>query len=271
VGCGGDDAGDAMTISDGPVDAFELPLVTGVCESGDSDNGAVPVSAKTPACAPPIMIDASDALFSDAGDPGADAIALHALCARMNPVLATRDDLADSQLAADLHAYLVMLVDRPPLQRALSALPTDAETRANALATIWLPANGFEHVLCGELNGDDTVGGLHQWSEYYLAEREARGDFLCTQGGATDQSVDMLAYRWKAPGASTFAIKPLGSFFVGASPACTLALGYAAHAVGIPSASGDTANVRAALYGATRDWVLAYQNDAIVTLYPHAQ
>jgi hypothetical protein len=278
-GCGGGSAApdeDAQGAWDAQPDALHDARPDGptlsldhLCMVGDPDIGPVPVSTKTPACTE--ASDTATPLLTDVGPLTADAIALHALCARMNPTIETRDDLADPQLAADLHAFFVGLVDRAPLQRALAALPADPDMRARALEAAWLPNNGFEHVLCGELNANGTVSGLHQWSEYYQAEREGRADFLCTKGGATDQTVDMIKYQWKAPGASTFAVKPTGSFFVGASPACTLALGYTVAQLGIPNPVGDTASLHATMYGVTRDWVSALENGALITLYPHAQ
>lgn len=274
LGCG-----DSRSVPDAHTDApadvaidAALPLLGGVCLESDGDVGVVPVAAKTPMCIGMGQPDSAAPLFADVGTLGADYTALHALCGRMDPAPDTHDALSNAQLASDLHAYFVGLVAQPALQRALASLPADADMRASALEAVWFPNNGFEHVMCGEVAPNNTVAGLHLWSEYYQAEREGRADYLCTQQGATDPAIAATQFTWQPPGSSTGLTKPLGSFFVGASPACILALGYVAtHDTAVLDAHGDVANLRAELYGQTRDWVLAMPGRTIVTLYPHAQ
>lgn len=248
-----------------------LPLVTGICEVGDSDVIATPPTAKTPPCG--TGVDAPEPLFGDIGALGGDYDALHALCDRMNHLPDTRDDLVDPQLAADLHAYFLSLVDRPPLQRALANLPADPEVRANTLEGVWLTHNAFEHVMCGELSGNGTVGGLHMWSQYYDEERAGRMNYLCTVEGPNDPVISTNSFQWQYdPETGALAYKPVGGFIVGASPACLLGLGYAALEAGAHTPKiNNTASFQADTYGERRDWVFVVGGVSIITMYPRAQ
>lgn len=248
-----------------------LPLVTGICNVGDSDVITLPVTQKTPPCGP--GVNAPDPLFSDIGMLDGDYAALHAICARMNRLPNTRDDLNDPELQAAIHAFFVSLVDRPPLQRALASLPADPEVRANTLEGVWLSNNAFEHVMCGELAYNGTVGGLHMWSEYYEEERAGRMNYLCTVEGPNDPVISTNSFQWQYdPEGGGLALKPVGGFLVGASPACLLGLGYAALEAGAHTPKVDnTASFQAETYGETRSWVFVTGGISIVTMYPRAQ
>lgn len=247
-----------------------LPLVTGICEVGDSDLVTLPTTQKTPPCGS--GVDAQGPLFSDIGALGGEYDALHALCARMNRLPDTRDDLDDPELAADLHAFFLSLVDKPPLQRALANLPADPEVRANTLEGVWLTHNAFEHVLCGELTYNGTVGGLHMWSEYYAEERAGRMNYLCTVEGPDDPVISTNSFQWQYdPETGSLAYKPVGGFIVGASPACLLGLGYAALEAGAHTPRVDgAASFTADTYGERRNWVFVVGGVSIVTMYPRA-
>lgn len=248
-----------------------LPLVTGICEVGDSDVVAAPPFAKTPACG--TGIDSPAPLFADIGALGGDYDVLHDLCSRMNRLPDTRDDLTDAQLAADMHAFFVSLVDKPPLQRALANLPADPEVRANTLEGVWLTRNAFEHVMCGELSSNGGVGGLHMWSEYYAEERVGRMNYLCTVEGPNDPVISTNSFVWQFdPESGGTAYKPVGGFLVGASPACLLALGYAALEAGARTPALDNAaSFTADTYGERRNWVFVVGGISIVTMYPRAK
>lgn len=245
-----------------------VPLVTGICEVGDTDVITPPPWAKTPPCPG----DSAAPLFGDVGALGGDYEALHALCMRMNRSPDTRDDLSDPQLASDLHAFFVTMVSKPPLMRALADLPDDPEVRANTLEGIWLTHNAFEHVLCGELSYNGTVGGLHMWSEYYAEERAGRMNYLCTVEGASDPIISTNSFQWQYdPETGGLAYKPVGGFIVGASPACLLGLGYAALQAGAhtPPVNNGT-SFQADTYGERRNWVFVVGGISIVTMYPRA-
>lgn len=246
-----------------------LPLVTDICETGDSDVITPPPTAKTPPCPG----DATTPLFGDIGELTGDYAALHALCTRMNRLPDTRDDLTDEQLAADMHAFFVTMVGKPPLQRALANLPDDPEVRANTLEGVWLTHNALEHVLCGELSYNGTVGGLHMWSEYYAEERAGRMNYLCTVEGPDDPLISTNSFQWQYdPETGALAYKPVGGFMVGASPACLLGLGYAALQAGAHTPAVDnTASFTADTYGERRNWVFVVGGISIVTMYPKAK
>lgn len=247
-----------------------LPLVTGICDVGDGDLISPPPTAHTPPCAQ--GLDSPDPLFGDIGELPGEYAALHALCTRMNRAPDTRDDLTDPELAADLHAFFLSLVDKPPLQRALANLPADPEVRANTLEGVWLTHNAFEHVFCGELSFNGTVGGLHMWSEYYAEERAGRMNYICTVEGPNDPVISTSSFRWLYDvETGDSALKPVGGFIVGASPACLLGMGYAALGAGAHTPLVDNApSFRADTYGEQRDWVFVVGGVSIVTMYPRA-
>lgn len=243
----------------------------GLCRLDDGDLPPIaPVVDKSLACG--LGTDAPGPLFTnDLGTLPADYVTLHALCQRMTPDPGTRDDLASPPLAADLRAYLRSLLDRPALQRALAHVGPDPEARLGALADVWLRGNALEHVLCGDLNPNGNVGGLHLWAELYLAEREGRANYLCRREGENDPVVASVSYTWTPPGRVDPAPKPLGSFVIGMSPACLLAVGYTAITGGVAPKPGSMPSFRAELYGATRDWALGVEQGALVTVYPLAE
>jgi hypothetical protein len=213
--------------------------------------------------------DVPGRLFTnDVGELPPEYAALHALCARMDPAQETRDDLADPALAADLRTFFRSLLARPALARALSGLPSDPEARVEALSRIWLAKNGFEHVLCGERNTNGSVGGLHLWSELYFAEREGRANYRCRRG-VSDPAVLAIRFDWQPPGRTDFARKPLGSMVPGMSPACMLAVGYVA--LSSRASADKNSSFTASLYGASRQWILSTDDDAIFSVYPTAQ
>jgi hypothetical protein len=241
-----------------------------LCQITDLDRAAtIPTLARTPVCTGTLTPDDAAPLFSDVGTLPADYTALHALCARMNPAPGTIDTLTDATLDADVRAYLTTLLDRPPLARALAGVP-DGQ-RLATVASVWLDLGAIEHVLCGDLNPNGNVGGLHLWSEYYQAEREGRADYACTVQVDRDDAVATFAYRWRPPGKTDTAPKPLGSFLVGMSPACLLAVGVRAVTDGVEPKPGDQPAFRARLYGREREWVLGVTAGSIVTLYPHGE
>jgi len=247
-----------------------LPFIANICQVGDSDVIPSPPTQKTPPCGN--GANSPDPLFGDIGMLDGDYAALHAICMQMNRLPYTRDDLDNSQLHADIHAFFLSLVDRPPLQRALASLPADPEVRANTLEGVWLSNNAFEHVMCGELTNTGTVGGLHMWSEYYAEERAGRMDYLCTVEGPNDPVVTTNSFQWQYdPEGGGLAYKPVGGFLVGASPACLLGLGYAALEAGAHTPKIDNAaSFQAETYGETRGWVFVVSGISIVTMYPRA-
>lgn len=266
------DGGSGPAKDNATSDAAKAPPLSldGLCEVDDGDLSARALEIDTSLdCASNGTDSASPFFTSDLGELPGDYTDLHALCARMNPTAETRDDLTDPRLARDLRTYLRSLVGRPALARALAALPDD-EARVDALARTWFTRNAFEHVLCGELNPNGTVGGLHQWSELYLAEREGRADYRCRRA-EVDPVVSTIRFDWKPPGRASYARKPTGSFPLGMSPACFLAVGYVAASA--RTASGNAAEgstFRATLYGATREWTLAMDSGGMLSLYPLA-
>lgn len=266
------DAGvqDVDTIADAATDAG-LPLLSDVCRADDGDQPAIlPTVAEAPQCVAGILVDSTGSMFTtDLGTLPDDYTALHALCARMDPTANTRDDLDDASLAADIRGYFTSLLARPALARVLSHLPDDA-ARITALELAWLKSNGFEHVLCGDLNPNGNVGGLHLWSEAYLAEREGRLDFAC-RIAPVDPHVATTTFFWDPPGPTGSTLKPIGGFHIGMSPACLLAIGYQAVRTGVVPVPGNQPALRAELYGVTRGFALGLHNGGIVTLFPIAE
>lgn len=103
-------------------------------------------------------------------------------------------------------------------------------------------ASGFEHVLVGEARYATRrgrrvqlgeVSGYHSWVKFYLDERSGRADFLGHRydlyGGEVPcrPNVVTLQMLWEpsGEGASSWAFKKKGGFFVGSSPACELVMG----------------------------------------------
>ncbi len=247
------------------------PLLVDVCRLDDGDLVAPLIDVRRgAACANGDGGTSTALLFSD--KRGAvfppEYPQLHALCGRMNPAPKTQDHLVDAALAADLRALLSSLLARPALQRALADVPEPE--RLAALEAAWLPGNAFEHVLCGELGLGGQVGGLHQWSEFYYAEREGRADYQCALEPVGDEDVVTIRFSWQPPGTPSFVEKPKGGFHVRMSPACTLAIGYLALRDQIrPSMVGGVA-LRAEVYGRELYFALGLTDGAILTLYPVA-
>lgn len=240
-----------------------------LCQASDGDLvPTVPAVAKAPRCTGTLMPDDAAPLFADVGALPADYATLHALCARMNPEPGSLDHLTDASLEADVRAYFATMLERPAMRRALAGVPESK--RLDTALSVWLDFGGFEHVLCGDLNPNGTVGGLHLWSEYYLAEREGRADYACTVD-AKDERVAAVAYRWRPPGRTDSADKPLGSFLVGMSPACLLAVGVRAVRDGVEGKPGNEPAFRARLYGVERGWALGVAAGSVITLYPLAE
>lgn len=269
AGAGGDP--DAAAPEAAPSDA-PAPTDAGapeLCQKGDDDLVApLPTLARTPICVRNLSPDDPGLLFGDAGALSDDYTALHALCVRMNPAPGTLDHLRDPALAADLRAYFAKMIERPAMRRALADVPADQ--RLETALAIWLDLNGFEHVLCGELNPSGSVGGLHMWSEYYLAEREGRADYACTVD-PRDEAIASIGYRWLPPGRVDAGDKPIGSFFLGMSPACLLAVGVHAVRGGVKGRPDAGPELRISVYGRERSWEVGFQGGAITTLFPLAE
>jgi hypothetical protein len=167
---------------------------------------------------------------------------------------------------AALRALLARLVERPALKRALADVP--AERRVDALAEVWLASNAFEHVLCGEVNPEGTVGGMHLWSEYYLAERAGRARYLCSRMGQDDDDVATFHFDWQPERLTTRHVKRIGGFHLGQSPACLLALGYLAIARNCRPSDGVKTAFRSVIYGKPVEWVFWTNERGLITLFP---
>lgn len=268
------DAGiDASTSADaGPiVDAGDgLPRIDDLCLADDGDAVIGLVANETLLCT--AGTNASMPLFPMLGALPSDFTRLHALCARMDPTASTRDDLSDPALAADVTAWMTDLLARPALMRAFEGGPSDPAARVAALQAAWYPQNAFEHVLCGELDPSGTgVWGLHLWSEYAQAEGEGRAQYECTRAALDRHEVATVRYRWQPQGRTSFAEKPIGSFQVGMSPACLLALGYVALSRGVPTTPGATPSLHARMYGEEVSFTFASSGGSITTMFPTEQ
>jgi hypothetical protein len=294
AGCGADpildasipDAGSPTSdASDAGLGVDAEPSDAATTDAGEADGGSLwslclgedpdllrplPVAAETATCAPGFLVDASEAVFPDLGQLPSDYSDLHRLCAMMDPAPSTYDHIASSTLAAAIDDYLRMMLDRPALQRAMVSVSSSTAARLEALRHVWLAANGFEHVLCGELNPNGSVGGLHMWSEFYLAEREARANYLCTVEGLDDPDVMSIRYEWTPPGRTTPSLKPIGSFHVGMSPACLLALGYYAIDARIEAQPGARPSFVATIHGQPVSFALGVSDGAILSVFPLA-
>jgi hypothetical protein len=257
-------------------DTSSLPRIEDLCQFDDGDlTPAMPEADESLACVSGLPVDSPTPFFpAELGALPADYAALHALCGRMDPSPSTYDHALDPALSAALDDYLRSLLDRPALRRALSDLPEDPAARLARVRAVWLTNNALEHVLCGELNepGDDgarTVGGLHLWSEFYLAEREGRLDYHCEVGPA-DPQVAAVTFRWRPARGAEWGHKPLGSFRIGMSPACYLALGVQLTRERIEPVPGNAPALRARLYGRWTQWSVGVRSAAIITLFPLA-
>ena len=246
-----------------------LPQIDDLCRTGDGDAILGLVANETLTCSS--GADAPALLFPSLPALPAEYAALHALCGRMNPVASTRDDLADPALAADLRAWMTSLLSHPALVRAFAGGPSDADAQVAALEAAWLPQNGFEHVFCGELDPMGGVWGLHVWSEWALAEAEGRANYQCTVAALDRHDVVTMRYQWMPEGRTTFANKPVGSFQVGLSPACMLALGYVAIQRHVQSTAGSSASFHARMYDEEVGFSFVPQDGAIVTMFATEQ
>lgn len=254
-----------------PSDASDgLPRFDDLCRTADGDAVLGLVANETLTCR--AGADATALLFPGLPTLGADFTALHALCARMTPAAGTRDDLTDAALAADLRAWMTTLLSRPALVRAFAGGPSDPAAQLAALEAAWLPENAFEHVFCGELDPAGTgVYGLHMWSEWALAEGEGRANYQCTTAAIDRHEVVTARYQWQPEMRTTFANKPVGSFQVGMSPACMLALGYRAIRDGVPDSMSAAPAFHAHMYDEEVSFAFGSFSGAVVTMYATEQ
>lgn len=263
--------GGASTAEDDVTGDAAAPLALGeLCRLDDGDRPGRPVEVDTETPCADDTTDVAHPLFtSDVGELPEEYAALHALCGRLDPAEGTRDERTNEDRAHEIRAFFRSLLGRPALARALAGVGDDPEARLDALERAWLAGGGFEHVLCGEVTAKNRVGGLHLWSELYFAEREGRADYRCRRGPA-DPAVLAVRFAWRAPGADEPALKPYGSMVPGMSPACLVAVGYAALTARAPDAWGKGGTFTADAYGATRTWVLSVEEGAIYSVYPNA-
>lgn len=271
---------DAGVLRDGGVSSRDAGISR---DGGETRDGGTPLPAlcrldddDVPAPFPtaievPCPADSPSVLFT--ADPqglAPEVEALHALCGTMNPAPSTDDYTTTATLAAAVDAFLLTVIDRPPLARLLDPVGSSTTARMDALRTVWFANNAFEHVLCGELNDTGRVGGLHLWSELYFAEQEGRANYFCTVEGAADPNVVTARYEWVPQNRTTAALKPIGSVHVGMSPACLLAVGYYAVTSSITPSMGSQPSFMADIYGTPTPFVLRMRDGAMTSLYPLA-
>lgn len=251
----------------GPIDAGDgLPQFDDICLAADGDAVLGLVANESLACT--LGTDAGAPLFDALPTLAPDYHALHALCARMNPDASTRDDLVDAALAADLRAWLEGELTHPALMRAFAGGPSTTDDQIAALMAAWFPQNAFEHVFCGELDPTGVnVWGLHMWSEWALAEQMGRANYLCSTAAIDRHEVVTMRYRWIPEQRTTFATKQVGSFQVGMSPACMLALGYLAVQQHVPDSPASGPAFHAHMYDEETGFAFASQSGAVVTMY----
>jgi len=254
-----------------PLDVGDgLPQIDDLCRVGDGDAILGLVANETLACTS--GADAPGPLFPTLPTLPSEYHALHTLCSHMNPAASTRDDLVDPALAIELHDWIASQLSHPALVRALSGGPTDPEAQIAALQAAWLGQNGFEHVFCGELDPTGSgVWGLHMWSEWALAESEGRANYQCTTAALDRHDVVTMRYQWTPEGRTTPANKPVGSFQVGMSPACMLALGYVAMQRHVQATAGASASFHARIYDEEIGFSFVPMDGAIVTMFATEQ
>ena len=93
-------------------------------------------------------------------------------------------------------------------------------------------------------------------------------NYRCRRGPAAP-AVLAVRFEWQPPGRTELARKPFGSMVPGMSPACLLAVGYAAATTRLDP-TGRNSSFSASLYGASRPWILSVQEDGILSVYPTA-
>lgn len=246
------------------------PFLDNACLLGDLDIlHPLPTANESLECSF-LPTDATEPLFSELGTLPGDFSAVRSLCGMMDPTFGTSDHEDNAQLVEELTRFFLMMADRPAVRRAMAHLGHDTQQRARALADVWLPLNAFEHVFCGNIADDGTVGGQHFWAEYYFAEREGRANYLCSHGGLDDEDVVSIQYTWTPPTETSTRIKPIGGFHVGMSPACLLALGFFAVQAEIPSQGSEMA-FQAQVYDKTVDFALLWRNRRLITIFALVQ
>ena len=202
--------------------------------------------------------------------PG-DFEAFQGLCGLMDPAPHT-NDVDKPEVREKIRETFAAIAERPAMKRALAKGAGAGKSAVDRISDAWLRTSAFEHVFCGESNGNGTVGGQHLWSRVYLEERAGRIAYTCSREGLADADVATVTYTWTPSKLGTRIEKPVGGFHVGMSPACLLALGVAAHEHACPSSEGVRAAFRSRIYGSTVDWVYWTKPDGgMVTLFPLAE
>jgi hypothetical protein len=201
--------------------------------------------------------------------PG-DFEAFQGLCGLMDPAPHT-NDVDKPEVREKIRETFATIAERPAMKRALARGEGKGKSAVDRMTDAWLRTGAFEHVFCGESNGNGTVGGQHLWSRVYLEERAGRIAYTCSREGLSDADVATVTYTWAPAKLGARIEKPVGGFHVGMSPACLVALGVAAHEHACPSSEGVRTAFRSRIYGANVDWVYWTKPDGgMVTLFPLA-
>lgn len=274
VGCERAPAAPPPALTEGHASCGEA-LFADLCRTDDGDAypgipphheipcGTNPAERASPESAP--------ALFEPLSAPlPTDFLKVQAICAQMDPAPHTRDTDRPEVLAA-VRALFGELAARPALRRALASTDAPNKSDVDRIASVWLTSGAFEHVFCGEANDNGTIGGIHLWSRYYLEEQAHRATYTCSIEGLDDPDIATVRYRWKPEKLAAEVVKPVGSFQLGMSPSCLLAVGVMAHEHRCAPSQRLRSAFRAKLYGSTVDWVFWTTNEGtLTTLFPLA-
>ncbi|XP_031466254.1 poly(U)-specific endoribonuclease-A-like [Phasianus colchicus] len=148
---------------------------------------------------------------------------------------------------------------RSALRAALQQLWFGRYSRSGGAA---LDSSGFEHVFVGEIK-NSRVSGCHSWVQLQQLERSGRLNYLSySYDGPWRRFPDVLALQFRWAGH----LKPLGSTFLGSSPAFDMALYTLCHV----TRPGALCNVTLAGHAAavqTHSWAGAGQQ-FIASAYP---
>jgi len=190
--------------------------------------------------------------------------AAYKLALLFNPRVGTNDS---ERLNSQIDAFLASIADDPVIKQALQSTGTKmADLKRN-----WFGAGaGFEHVICGEINGSE-VSGYHWWYKFYRDEQTGNTEYISTLENAGSDYAYTGAFTWDPDGSGPMpnAKKKKGGFAVGNSVQAILALGHiaieSARKFGsIPGALSFDADVN----GQTFTWQLYTMGGTIRSLYP---